>query len=450
MAPISKTLKQIFSEKQMRLAIVGLGISGRTLLKFLELINYPKNLITSFSDNPSEADFHDSQQLLKDFNPQVLIVSPGYPLKSSWIIEFQKNGFLVTNESEIAFSFIKAEKVIGVTGSVGKSTVVALLEQGFKAVYPETFVGGNYGVPLLQYVIDLKKNLRPPAEWVVVELSSYQLENFRNLKLHIAAICSFFSNHLERYESRLDYFKTKWKIFDQAEMGLINAANPMLVEFSKTQINSKIQTVTPDQFDLIKKSKLVGSFQGQNAALALSILKFSLPEISDFRKASDPLLNFKGLPHRLEFVAEINSTRFINDSKSTTVDSVVAALSAVCESACKVLLLLGGRDKNLPWQTLGPELSKNNFKNIQIDIIFFGQDGDKIKKISGLPGIGQGPSLKSIIPLLAQVFQNYQTVLLSPGGTSWDEFKSFNARGDFFKKEILQLKACCATSKPIV
>lgn len=369
---------------------------------------------------------------MSSFRPKTLIVSPGVPLSLPWIQNFIKDGGILSSELELGFSFLTSEKVIAITGSVGKSTTVSLLGIGAKSFSPNSFVGGNLGTPLAVYARSLLRGV-PKSDWVILELSSYQLENFRNLTADWSGIVSLTTNHMERYESLDSYYKTKFTLVDRTKRLVIcnRQGNDLLAWVKKQSPNSKIKWIDPEDSSLksfdLKSSLLLGNHNQQNLALASKIAV----EAGWPAGAINAMKGFSGMPHRLENMGTANGVTFVNDSKATTIESVkVAVESVVSECTGNIHLLIGGRDKNLPWHDLG---TLRNIKNLRF--YFFGECRELAKSKSDLPGESFS-TLKAATVAAVENATAGDLILLSPGGTSLDEFKNFEERGDFFRKIV--------------
>lgn len=412
------------------IAIVGLGISGDATLRLLLKSGIPRKDILTF-DQKSLADFNDPQQLL-EVNPQTLCVSPGVPLSTPWIQETLKAGARLTSELEIAFSFITTEKIVATTGSVGKSTTTALMGYGAKTADPHSFCGGNLGTPLAQYACDLIDG-KTPAQFVLLELSSYQLENFTNLKADLSVFTFLSPNHLERYSSLQQYYDTKLTLLHRTRRWVIVNKNggDNLSQFQAIQKKySSLEFSYVDRNSLPSNAnpQLVGAHNLDNLAMAFAVAeKLRWPPAS-----YQAMLSFAGLSHRMENVGRFNSVLFINDSKATTMDSVLQAFQSVAgECIGKVHLLLGGRDKNLPWHQLKPLAQEKN-----LSVTFFGECANTAKEQSQISG-SVFPKLGEALSHLSQNIHANDIVLFSPGGTSLDEFKNFEDRGNYFKNWVL-------------
>lgn len=419
---------------QTPVAIVGMARSGESAERFLLARGFKREDILTF-DQKAPAQFKDPQALMSQGQPKTLVVSPGVPLKSSWIVEAQKAGVTITSEINLACEALADEKVIGVTGSLGKSTTVSLLGAGLAAFDKNAFVGGNLGTPFCDYALGVITGKRPRAQWIVLELSSYQLENCRSLKLAHSAITFLSANHMERYASLSDYYLTKWRMIDLTSGTMfLNQNGGDLVDFAEGQpefhrcvvVSRKNKNLLPHT---LSQSALLGSHNQDNLALAAQIALHCHWPIS----AIQGMKNFEGLEHRLENVGVFDGVRFINDSKATALDSVITATEVAHEYLAangQLHVLLGGRDKNLPWEELAElgVLPRTSFT-------FFGECRKIAQEKSGLMG-AQYDTLASAMKEIFSQTKSNDIVLLSPGGTSLDEFKGFEDRGRFFKEKV--------------
>lgn len=414
--------------------IVGSGVSGQAILRLLKQWGYPPEQIRSFDDREGAADFRDPQQALA-FAPKTLIVSPGVPLSTPWIQEAHRLGAKITSELDLAFQALENEKVIAITGSVGKSTVTSLIGAGLRKFDPHSFTGGNIGIPLADYVVRVLSGVHARSSWIAIELSSYQLENFASLKADASIITALTPNHLERYESRDAYYDRKLELIDRTKGPCVmNRSGMDLWKYAEGKIPTSASIYWTDRNDpllakeLFQRSKLLGAHNQDNLALCLR-----LGQVMNWPQSYvDGLMTFPGLPHRLENFGEINGVLFVNDSKATTMSSVLQAIESlkdILSKRKKNYLLIGGKDKNLPWAEL------SSLTKTPVEPIFFGDVGEKARKLSGL----QGPVFARLSLALQTLFAKIQTgdtVILSPGGTSLDEFKSFEDRGNYFRAEI--------------
>lgn len=409
--------------------ILGIGKSGLAAQSLLLKKGIDKNLIHTFDEKNASAQFK-SWNDLEALQVGTLILSPGVPMAHPHLQNLIKKGWTLTSEINLATEYLTDEIIIGITGSVGKSTVTTLIGEAVKAEDPNAFVGGNLGIPFCEYALQLL-NTQKKAKYVILELSSYQLENCKQLKLDYSVITFLSANHLERYSSADEYYKVKCHIGELTKnLCIINKSSPDLEKY-KNFVPQKTISINHLDYpkELLEKSKLLGKHNSDNVALALKITE----ELHLKPSSVEALLNYSGLAHRLEIVGEYNQVLYINDSKATAMDSVLVAASAANEKLKlnKTLhLLLGGKDKNLPWEDL------NILKtNPQIKFIFFGECREIAFKKSQLPG-ELFPQLSMALEKVISTVQPGDIVLLSPGGTSLDEFKNFEDRGNYFKNLI--------------
>ena len=413
------------------IAVIGLGKSGTSAMALLREFGFKETELATYDAKDATATFSSVEKLLQ-FSPKTLVVSPGVPLNSSWIQSLVKDGVAVTSEINLAASLLTTEKLIGVTGSVGKSTVVSLLGAGAASFDKNAFIGGNIGIPFCDYVLGILKG-KPRAEWVVLELSSFQLENCEKLSLKYSIVSFLSSNHLERYTSLEDYYAKKLHITSiTKEVCLFNKSSKDCNQYAPHS-KSDFKLVNADNFshhELLPQVFLIGPHNKDNFSLASEMARIcEWPESSIIE-----MTRYRGLPHRLEFVVEVNGVTFVNDSKATAMESVLVAVSGCLENISaqgRVYLLLGGKDKNLPWGELSAFAT-----NEKIIPVFFGACGELAQQKSGLSG-ERFEKLGSGINFCQKRSKPGDIVLLSPGGTSLDEFRNFEERGDFFKTIVL-------------
>ncbi len=440
---INSMTSSYFDSLPRPFALIGFGVSGRSVLKLLKTLGVDDTDLFTFDKKDPSAQFSSSEALFAK-KPNTFVVSPGFPLKSDLIYEAREQGLRITSELSLASSFLQSESVIAVTGSVGKSTTTCLLGEGAKAISENSFVGGNLGFPLAEYVDERLKG-RAVAPWIILELSSYQLECFDNLSCSYSAFTSLTPNHMDRYSSIDEYYSTKMTLLEKTTTASVcNRSGGNLMSFFQTKV-SKSGKLHPPCIAWTDKSSsvlsrnsllpccLIGGYNLDNLAVAAQLAEFAHWP----KQAFAAMANFRGLPHRLENLGTYQNISFINDSKATTIESVKKALETVLESHSKdqrrVLLLLGGRDKCLPWQELRPFSADGNILGV-----FFGEFGSQAKQTTEIKG-PLFPNLHAALDALPKIVQQKDVVLLSPGGTSHDEFRSFEERGQFFKETVLRL-----------
>lgn len=409
--------------------IVGRAKSGEAVAKLLRA-SYPTLEIAFYDDNKLKSDFKDQDEVF-DTKWGHVVMSPGYP-DQPWLRELQRQGSVFTQELDVAAAYLTDEKVYAVTGSVGKSTCTWVIAEALKTLSKKVFIGGNFGVPLAEYA--LKKFQGAEAvDYVVLELSSYQIERMAFM-VDRALLLNFYPNHLDRYESLHKYYASKLRLLRfcrEGVWGLLDGGD--LYSFAKEMgQEGKIHWVKKETVDSVfQKSKLLGAHNRANLAAVLDFI--ASPDL-DEQEVVSALMSVGALPHRIEVFSH-EGIHCINDSKATTVESVLTAYAALRERFGheRVFWLLGGRDKKLPWHRL-----KRLWTDKNLSFIFFGESAEHIKKETGFEG-QSFPKLASALDYLkGKVFAG-EIIVLSPGGTSLDEFSSFEERGDFFKSTIATL-----------
>ncbi len=412
--------------------ILGIGKSGLSAMNLLLLKGISASDIFTFDEKNETAQYNNWDQLYQ-LPTGYFILSPGIPLANKHLQKLISNGWQLTSEINLATEYLTDEILIGITGSVGKSTVTTLIGRAVLTVDQYAFIGGNLGIPFCDYALRLLENPEKKAKYIILELSSYQLENCQNLKLDYSIITYLSANHLERYPTIEDYYKTKCSIgLMTKNICLINSTSPDLMKNRELIACKTIPTnrYSMDQNNL-NKINLIGEHNYDNVSLAVKLCQLLLiteDEISSVYK-------YKGLPHRLETVTVLNNVLYVNDSKATAMDSVLVATSACLTkvpSNSFLYLLLGGKDKNLPWEQL------NILKNKNIKFVFFGNCGELAQKKAQLQGQCFN-KLQLAVEFVKKEVHSGDVVLLSPGGTSLDEFNNFEERGLFFKNLIKEI-----------
>lgn len=427
--------------------IVGLARSGLAAQKLLLASGFEDKDIITYDEHRPEAQIKSEADLETLANIKTAVISPGVPLSKSFVKKWRQLGVHITSEINLALSLVTTEKIIGITGSLGKSTITSIIGAGIQSFDKNAFVGGNLGTPFCEYALNLIKNPSARAEWIVLELSSYQLENVDLLQLDYSLITFFSPNHLERYTCLNEYYQTKWGILDRTNSRVIlNENGGDLKAFALSSRSNKILWSGANAAFLksldLENAALIGKHNQDNLVMAAT-----LGHECGFPKSYfEAIVHFKGLKHRLENLGIKRGVMFINDSKATTIDSVKAAVTATEESFpdLPVYLLLGGRDKKLPWSELMPFTV-----DPRLHLYFFGEHGSTIKQTLH----SNGPEFKTLKALLSYLatelfpdnsdphpIKNSEKkndpkaiVLFSPGGVSQDEFSSFEDRGDFVK-----------------
>jgi UDP-N-acetylmuramoylalanine--D-glutamate ligase len=398
----------------------------------------------------------------------VLCLSGGVPLTLPIVQEAFKRGIPVSNDSQIFMEVVPC-KTIGITGSAGKTTTTTLVgEMAKKDRGPLTmdnkivnrqssivYVGGNIGDPLINYVDEMKQD-----DLAILELSSFQLEQM-TIAPNIAAVLNVTPNHLDRHGTMEEYTKAKARILDfqnendiavlgrddHGTWNLRDKVNGKLLAFSLRELDAELNgTYLQDGMLNLRDGKMIkplihreqiqlrGDHNVSNVLAAFAIGHAAGFEVDTMVEA---VKEFRGVPHRLELVRELNGVRWYNDSIATAPERSMAAIHAFEEP---IVLMLGGRDKDLPWN----EIAKLIHQRVD-HLILFGEAGEMIQKaVTSIGGersvdIHRARNLQEAVMQAAEVADAGDVVLLSPGGTSYDEFVDFAARGEAFRKWVLEL-----------
>ena len=384
----------------------------------------------------------------------LLCPSGGIPLTLPIVVEAIQRGIPLSNDTQI---FLEAApcKTIGITGSAGKTTTTTLVgDMARQFLGDKVYVGGNIGDPLINYVDGMK-----PNDLAILEISSFQLDQM-SASTDIAAILNVTPNHLDRHGTMEAYTAAKARLLDfqkkdgtailgrddAGSWGLRDRVHGKLLTFSLSPLEEGLDgsylddglLALRDSFAytpllLREKIQLRGDHNVSNALAA-----FAIGHAADF--PLDAMLTaaeeFRGVPHRLEFVREWNGARWYNNTIATAPERTMAAIRSFDEP---IVLLLGGRDKNLPWKDLA-DLVHQRVEHV----VLFGEAAGIIETALG-PTSGKTRTqvrcegLRDAVSLAARVAEPGSVVLLSPGGTSFDEFTDFAERGERFKTWVQEL-----------
>lgn len=410
--------------RNKKITVVGFARSGLSCANLL----YDLGALVSVTDNQDNDSIRLNVSKLKSKNIKVelgkhtrgfirdqdlLVLSPGVANTSapvSWAKDYE---IPVISEIEVA-SILCPATIIAVTGSNGKTTVTTLIGKTLEASGKKAFICGNIGNPFSGEVSKMR-----PGDFVSLEVSSFQLETIVNFKPRISLILNLSRNHLDRYRDMNEYIQAKKRIFmnqdksdylvlknnDQLLTELANDARAKIIYFSQTKDLNLNQAATV----------AVTSILGIDKKIALRVFR-----------------EFKGIEHRLEYVTEIDNIKFINDSKSTTVDSTVWALNNI---SAPVILIAGGRDKGNDYSLL-LEPGRQKIK----EVIAIGEAREKIKKaFQGLLSIKDASTLEEAVQLAFNIASSGDCILLSPMCSSFDMFANYQERGEIFKDIVRNL-----------
>jgi UDP-N-acetylmuramoylalanine--D-glutamate ligase len=384
----------------------------------------------------------------------LIVLSPGVPANIAALQQARTAGIEIISEPELAGRFLRG-RIIGITGSNGKTTTTTLIGELMKAAGADVIIGGNIGTALTSLVE--KSN---DHTWTVAELSSFQLETIESLRVHVAVVTNITPDHLDRHGSFENYVQAKHKIFKNQtpdDWAVLNRESHAVVEMveelgiNSQQVYFSVKDDSANQIYLrdgqifttlltdesneiavidIKDIAVLGMHNVENIMTAMGAVFCALRTRSDqLEPLREVIRNFKGVEHRIEFVAELNGVKFYNDSKATNVDSTAKSLEAFEQN---VIVILGGKDKGSDYTTLAP-LIQERVKQI----VLIGEASDIIEvQLAGLRPMFRATSMQDAVQKAIESASTGDTVLLAPACASFDMFNNYEHRGQVFKEAV--------------
>lgn len=385
----------------------------------------------------------------KTFLAQDLIVpSPGVPADDPFLLLARSKGITVWSEIELAYRFLEG-KLIGITGSNGKTTTTTLVHHILKAGAMRAFLAGNVGTPLISEVEKMDG-----GSVAVAELSSFQLELIDKFRPNIGALLNLTPDHLDRHKTMEAYAAAKARIFaNQTELdaAILNADDPASASyapkkpqvfwFSRKKHVMQGACLQGDEIVVAHHGKaepvmkvaeipLAGAHNVENVLAAVIIARLAGV---DSATIATVVKSFAGVEHRLEFVADVRGVRYYNDSKATNVDATLKALDAF---PGRILVILGGKDKGSDYTVLQKPLRER-----AILALLIGAAADKIEKqIAGSVAIERAGTLERAVEAASMAARTGDVVLLAPACASFDQFENYEQRGRVFKELVRELE----------
>jgi len=439
------------SQSSEYILVVGLGVTGLSVVRFLHKQNKHVVVVDSRSNPPGleqlNKEFADVSVYLGEFDEALfmgankIIVSPGVALKEPVIQNAIAQGVDVVGDIELFAQQVNAP-VIAVTGSNGKSTVISLLGEMAKTAGINAMMGGNIGVPALEIISS-------NAELYILELSSFQLESIQSLKPVAAAVLNVSPDHMDRYESFAEYIEAKKHIYNNCKVAVINRddkqvmdmqaghkfvsgftlSEPVHGDFGLREFNGDIWLCKGGKKLIAENDlRITGTHNLANALAALALGEAANIAMTDMLET---LTHFTGLKHRTQWVSDKNYVTWINDSKGTNVGATLAAISGI-KVQNKLILIAGGIAKDADFMPL-----KNIIcENIRT-VVLMGKDAPQIEQVlQGCVPVFYANDMEDAVHIAADLSHPGDTVLLSPACASFDMFDSFEHRGDEFIKAI--------------
>ena len=383
----------------------------------------------------------------------LVVISPGVPTNTIPARYVDRKDGEVIGEVELAYRFTKG-RIVGITGSNGKTTTTTLIGELLKNSGIETQVGGNIGTPLLNLIETSGGN-----GWTVAELSSFQLETIKDFRPNVGLCLNVTPNHMDRYDFFSDYAAAKHRLFmnqTAEDTAILNADDEITASWAsglKAHVSLFSVKRELDEGLFLSGRDLVCRFNGKEKILTTrdDIFLRGLHNVENVLAAfaaglacgaspesmRETVRNFKGVEHRIEFVSEIEGVKFYNDSKATSVDATLKALEALSESEGKTILILGGRGKNAPYEPLVDLIEKSVRK-----LVLIGEDADNIEnQLKNHAEIVRADSMQDAVRKGFESAERGDSVLLAPACASFDMFNSFEHRGEVFKAEVFALNS---------
>lgn len=455
-----------------RATIVGLGREGRDLAIYL--VEQGADVLVTDARSPEELAAPVAELPVRPnrfalgghpldecLDADVLFVSPGVPPTIPLLIEARRRGLALSSATELFFARCPAP-IVGITGSSGKTTTTALTGRIFEAAGRDVHVGGNIGTPMLGRLASIGA-----ADWVILELSSFQLQPL-TVSPHVAAITNITPNHLDRHASMEEYRDAKLTIVAHqrdGDVAILNADDPIsrevrpphgerrfslhgpvggpgggaYLEGDRLVLAAGAGTASdgaagaapedrrPTEICTAADLRIPGRHNVANVLTACLLADAAGIGIDAMRTAIE---GFRGVSHRLELVTEVDGVRYVNDSIATAPERSMAALAAF--DGQPLVLLAGGRDKHLPMDEWGRHIARS-----VRELILFGEATPLVEHAARAAGMPEGrihraETVRRAVARASELARPGDVVLLSPGGTSYDQYRDFEERGGDF------------------
>ncbi|WP_150050451.1 MULTISPECIES: UDP-N-acetylmuramoyl-L-alanine--D-glutamate ligase [Methylomonas] len=433
-----------------RLLIVGLGATGYSAAQFLQHTPIKFAIVDSRRQPPQIESFREQMPDVPVFTGGFdqaafdvathMLISPGVSLNEKVICRAVQAGVTVLSDIDL-FACATEKPVLAITGSNGKSTVTTMLGDMGQAAGFKTAIGGNLGTPAL----DL---LQQQADLYVLELSSFQLERTRLLNAAAATVLNVSADHLDRHRDMAEYAAEKQRVYCGDGVMVLNADDPVVsamrdqsrrcLTFSvRERADFYLRRCESVDWLMWEEQQLMAADElnlegSHNIANALAALALGHAIGMDLNAMCRALRKFKGLPHRMQKVAELHGVRWVNDSKATNIGACVAALQGYER---KVILIAGGDAKGADMSELQPVVSEKAKA-----VVVMGKDALLMERaLQGCVPTYQAGDIKQAVKIAASLAEVGDSVLLSPACASLDQFKSYADRGNKFAEAVLEL-----------
>lgn len=433
-------------------AVLGLGVSNRPLVRLLlefgcQVIGCDKTPREQLDEEILELErlgctLHLGADYLENLTAELVFRTPGMHPEQPALQALRAAGAQVTSEMEVFFEACPC-RIIGVTGSDGKTTTTTLIAEMLKAAGKTVWLGGNIGRPLLPLTRQMA-----PQDFAVVELSSFQLMDMRRSP-QVAVVTNLAPNHLDIHKSMDEYIWAKQNIFryQQPEDRLIlNADNDITKDFQGNGITKKFSrrhktdgawvedgVIYRDGKKVLDTADILipGQHNVENYLAAILAVDGLVDDETICRVAR----SFGGVEHRIELVRIKDGVRFYNDSIASSPSRTIAGLRSFPE---KVILIAGGYDKHIPYDVLGPEICAH-VKKLFLNGATAGKIRQAVEGLPDAPEMVDCGDFETAVRAAAAAAQPGDVVLMSPASAAFDQFKNFMVRGNFYKKLVQEL-----------
>lgn len=435
--------------KDQKIFVLGMGKSGVSVARLLAKDNHvlitdvkcdDLDLIKDLEALGVNVIITKNQEEIFDDSYDYVVKNPGVKLDHPVVLKAQKFNIPIITELEVAYRYLPEVKIVGITGSNGKTTTTTIAYEFLKAAGLPVHLAGNIGYPLCSQIDEIKK-----GDIIVTEISSHQLVNLDKFKVDVAVLTNLYQVHLDFFGTFEKYKMNKLRIFnnqDEKCVAILNKGDDEVYKLTKDLKAQKLyfsskgeadicidgDNIVYNGNDLISLSdiRVKGVHNYENIMAAILVAKqFNVAD----KVIKEVLNNFAGVEHRIEFVAKVNGREFYNDSKATNVDSTITALKSFDN---EVVLILGGLDRGHSFEPLLPYLG--HVKHI----VCYGETKERIRDFATKNNIDVTvtDNLEEATHAAYNISLEGDTILLSPACASWDQYKNFEERGNEFKKIV--------------
>jgi UDP-N-acetylmuramoylalanine--D-glutamate ligase len=446
-------------KKHDRVSVLGLGKSGVAAAKLLAKLGAE---VEVFEQKKGAADCPEAKELealgipvyfqpavdqIVHANSDLLVKNPGVPYSNPAVQKAVASAVPVITEVELAAAYIDIP-IIGITGSNGKTTTTTIVGKILEKANIPALVAGNIGWALSDVIEDL-----PEKQWLVTELSSFQLKGTSAFHPKVAALLNVVSAHIDYHQTMEDYVASKARLFQnqtKEDFAVFNYDNEICREVAKKQQGKIIWFSIANEVDtglFVREGQMIARLDGKDLVImpveevalpgdrnlenALAAAAISLLAGASAQSIREVLRSFGGVEHRLEFVTEKHEVRYYNDSKATNAQAAITALTAFDKP---VIWIGGGLDREVDFQELVPVLREH----VKAAVVY-GQTAmimAERARDAGITSIIHATDVKDAVDRASEIVSSGDIVVLSPACASWDQYTSFEERGSIFKQAV--------------